>query len=195
VRSIFRQPIKPILLIAVSLCASFFLGCGKSSKTGETPIASKPPETNSPMPPAKTANAEMGWTVANAHHVRLSDSRDNVIVLDFYATWCEPCRNSIPHLIDLQKRYGPKGLQIVGLNVGGPDDYEKVPLFAREFQIPYQLGIPDSDLEEYISDQDAIPQTLVIDRNGVIVERFVGYSDSMAEKLENAIRDSLESKK
>jgi thiol-disulfide isomerase/thioredoxin len=147
------------------------------------------------MSPAKTVNAEMGWTVANTQHVRLSDSRDKVIVLDFYATWCEPCRNSIPHLIDLQKRYGPKGLQIVGLNVGGPDDYEKVPSFAREFQISYQLGIPDPDLEEYISDEDAIPQTLVIDRNRVIVKRFVGYGDSTAEKLENAIRDSLGSTK
>ncbi len=75
----------------------------------------------------------MGWTVANSQHVRLSDLKYKVVILDFYATWCVPCRDSIPHLIDLHKRYGPKGLQVVGLNVGGPDDYEEVPAFARQF--------------------------------------------------------------
>lgn len=134
----------------------------------------------------------MGWTVADAQHVRLLDSKDKVIVLDFYATWCEPCRDSIPHLVDLQKRYGPQGLQIVGLNVGGQDDYEQVPRFAREFQIQYQLGIPDPELGDlYLDDSGAIPQTVVIDRTGAIRKRFVGYDDSVAEELERAIQTSL----
>jgi cytochrome c biogenesis protein CcmG/thiol:disulfide interchange protein DsbE len=144
------------------------------------------------MPPAKTVNPEMGWIIANAQHVRLSDSKDKVVILDFYATWCEPCRESIPHLVDLQKRYGPKGLQVVGLNVGGPDDYEKIPSFAREFKIQYQLGIPDPELENlYLDASGAIPQTVVIDRNGVVLKRFVGYDDSLAEELESAIQASL----
>lgn len=173
------------------MCALFFLGCGKAPTAGETPVASRPPQTDSPMPAVKTVNPDMGWTVANAHHVRLADSKDKVIVLDFYATWCEPCRDSIPHLVDLQKRYGPQGLQIVGLNVGGPEDVEKIPSFAREFRIQYQLGIPDAELEDLMSDQPAIPQTFVIDRNGVILRRFVGYDESMAEELESAIQTSL----
>jgi thiol-disulfide isomerase/thioredoxin len=137
----------------------------------------------------------MGWTIADARHVRLSDSRDKVIVLDFYATWCEPCRDSIPHLVALQKRYGAQGLQIVGLNVGGPEDVEMIPGFAREFKIPYQLGIPDAELEDLINDQPAIPQTFVINRNGVVLKRFVGYDDSMGEELEKAIQTSLASAK
>ena len=137
----------------------------------------------------------MGWTVAGARHVRLSDSKDKVVVLDFYATWCEPCRDSIPHLIALHKRYGPQGLQIVGLNVGGPQDVEMIPGFAREFKIPYQLGIPDAELEDLMNDRPAIPQTFVIDRNGVILNRFVGYDDSMAEDLEKAIQLSLDAAK
>jgi len=131
----------------------------------------------------------MGWTVANAQHVRLSDSHAKVVVLDFYATWCEPCRESIPRLVDLQKRYGPQGLQIVGLNVGGEEDHDKIPSFAREFKIQYQLGIPDSELENlYMGEDPSIPQTLVIDRNGVVVKRFVGYGGSMAEELEQIIQ-------
>ena len=133
----------------------------------------------------------MGWTVANARHVRLSDSKDKVIVLDFYATWCEPCRDSTPHLVALQKRYGPQGLQIVGLNVGGPEDVEMIPGFAREFNIPYQLGIPDAELEDLMNDRPSIPQTFVIDRHGVILNRFIGYGDSTGEELERAIQVSL----
>jgi thiol-disulfide isomerase/thioredoxin len=140
------------------------------------------------MPPVKT-NSEMGWTVAKIQHVRLSDAHAKVLVLDFYATWCEPCRDSIPHLVDLQKRYGAQGLQIVGLNVGGEDDYDKVPAFAREFQIQYQLGIPDTELESlYMGEDPSIPQTLVIDRNGAVVKRFVGYGDSVAAELEQIIQ-------
>jgi thiol-disulfide isomerase/thioredoxin len=179
----------PILTI---LFAFFFLSCGKGPSTSETPILSHPPETAYPMPPAKATNSNLGWTVANIQHVRLADSRGKVVVLDFYATWCEPCRDSVPRLVDLQKRYGARGLQIVGLNVGGEDDYEKIPAFAREFQIQYQLGIPDPELEDlYTSEDQRIPQTLVIDRNGALVKRFVGYGGSVAEDLEQVIQSEI----
>ena len=134
----------------------------------------------------------MGWTVANSQHVRLLDSKKNLLILDFYATWCEPCRESIPHLIDLHRRYASRGVQIVGLNVGGPEDYEKVPSFAREFHIPYQLGIPDPELENlYMGDDSAIPQTFILDRNGVIVKRFIGYDESLSAEIEITIQKSL----
>jgi cytochrome c biogenesis protein CcmG/thiol:disulfide interchange protein DsbE len=143
------------------------------------------------MPRVKAAHPNVGWTLTNDKHIRLSDYQDKVVVLDFYATWCEPCRDSIPHLVDLQKRYGPQGLQIVGLNLGGQDDYDKVPEFAREFHIQYPLGIPDPELENLYINDDAIPQTLVIDRQGQLLKHFVGYDDSMGEELERAIQSSL----
>jgi len=143
------------------------------------------------MPPVKAAHPDMGWTLTNDRHIRLSEYQDKVVVLDFYATWCEPCRDSIPHLVDLQKRYGPQGLQVIGLNLGGQDDYDKVPEFAREFHIQYPLGIPDPELENLYINDDAIPQTFVIDRQGQLLKHFVGYDDSMAEELERAIQASL----
>jgi thiol-disulfide isomerase/thioredoxin len=147
------------------------------------------------MPPVKAAHPDMGWTLTNDKHIRLSDYQNKVVVLDFYATWCEPCRDSIPHLVDLQKRYGPQGLQVVGLNVGGKDDYDKVPEFAREFHIQYPLGIPDPEMENlYLGGDDAIPQTFLIDRQGQLLKHFVGYDDSMGEELERAIQSSLGSR-
>ena len=134
----------------------------------------------------------MGWKIANDQHVRLADFRRKVVVLDFYATWCAPCRESIPHLVELQKRYGSQGLEIVGLNVGGEDDYAEVPMFAREFRIPYQLGIPDSEIEKtYIGEDDVIPQTFIINRRGEVVKKFVGYDKSVGEDIEQVIKTSL----
>jgi cytochrome c biogenesis protein CcmG/thiol:disulfide interchange protein DsbE len=125
-------------------------------------------------------------------HVRLSDYQNKVLVLDFYATWCEPCRNSIPHLVELQQQYGSQGLQVVGLNVGGSSDLDKVPAFAREFHIQYQLGVPDFELADlYTGDENVIPQTVVLDRQGRQVRRFVGYDESVDQQLQEIIQKSL----
>ena len=184
---------RTLVLILVSVCPLALAGCHRSpaSSKAATPIVSRPPETNLPVPPVKAANADMGWTLTNKQHIKLSNYQGKVVLLDFYATWCEPCRASIPHLVDLQKRYGSQGLQIIGLNVGGQDDYDKVPEFARELHIQYPLGIPDPELENSYLNEDAIPQTFVIDRTGRLLKRFVGYDDSMAEELERAIQSSL----
>ena len=184
---------RTLVLILICVWPAALVACHTSppNSNAATPIVSRPPETNYPMPPVEVANPDMGWTLTNAQHIKLSNYQGKVVVLDFYATWCEPCRDSIPHLVNLQKRYGPQGLQVIGLNLGGQDDYDKVPEFAREFHIQYPLGIPDPELENLYINEDAIPQTFVIDRKGQLLKRFIGYDDSMAEDLERAIQSSL----
>jgi thiol-disulfide isomerase/thioredoxin len=185
----------------VLVCAFTFAGCGGSNPSttndatakanSNAPVLSRPPATAFPMPPVKPVKSATGWTLGNSQHVKLSDYQGKVVVLDFYATWCEPCRDSIPHLVELQKRYGSQGLQVIGLNVGGEDDYDKVPDFARKFKIEYPLGIPDSELENSYLRDNAIPQTIIIDRGGKLAKKFVGYDESMAEELERVIQSSL----
>ncbi len=146
------------------------------------------------MPPLKAegAGSEMGWTQPDGRRARLADFRGQVLVLDFYATWCAPCRKSIPHLSDLQQLFGTQGLQVVGLNVGGPDDRVKVPAFATELNISYQLGFPDKPLTDlFLSDDDSIPQTFVFDRGGQLMKRFIGYDDSTTKELERVIHSAL----
>ena len=183
-----------IRLLAVVLFISIaFDACSnqKSSDTDPTPVLSGPPNTTFPMPPLKS-DSEMGWALANGDRARLSDYRGKVLVLDFYATWCEPCRASIPRLKALHQKFGPAGLEIVGLNVGGPDDRVKVADFARELGIAYPLGFPDKPLTDlFLSDDQTIPQTFVFSRNGQLAKRFIGYQESIGVELEKVIESAV----
>ena len=182
-----------------------------STKPGETPQADTPsgnklPRTALPMPPVaagRTTSARFtpadqtrlvaaSWTTEGGQSQRPSDYAGKVLVLDFWATYCPPCREQTPHLIDLQKRYGGQGLEIIGLNVGGDDDRPKIAGFVKEFKIPYQLGFPDELMSQlYFSDNDAIPQTYIFDRQGRLVQRFIGYDSTMPAEVERIVKDAL----
>jgi thiol-disulfide isomerase/thioredoxin len=131
----------------------------------------------------------------DGRRVRAAEYKGKVLVLDFWATYCPPCREEVPHLIALQKRYAAQGLNVVGLNVGGDEDRPKVPGFVQEFKISYPLGYPDDALSAVVfADTDAIPQTYVFDRNGRLVKRFVGYDSAAATALETAVQTALATK-
>jgi len=183
------------------LCASIFLcslillaGCNSTdTDSNKTPVISGPPNTTYPMPPLKgTSLVNMGWELTDGTRSVFSDHKGKVLVLDFYATWCVPCRDSVPHLIGLQKKYEDKGLKVVGLNVGGPGDAEEVPAFAKEFGIQYALANPEEDLVSFLlSDSDAIPQTFVFDREGQLVERLIGFNSELGQRLDRAVESAL----
>ncbi|MDQ2977223.1 MAG: TlpA family protein disulfide reductase [Acidobacteriota bacterium] len=171
-----------MLAITIGACST-----KKSDDTTATPVLSAQPNTTYPMPPLK-ADSEMGWVANDGRRARLADYQGKLLVLDFYATWCLPCRQSIPRLNALEQRYGPKGVQVIGLNVGGADDRIKVPAFARELGIQYPLGFPDKALTDlFLSDNPTIPQTFVFGRNGQLVKRFIGYDEATGTELEKII--------
>jgi thiol-disulfide isomerase/thioredoxin len=194
------KPIAPKRLLTFAAIAVFSISCGacwghKLTDKEATPILSGPPDTTFPMPPL-SARAELGWVLSDGKRATLADFQGKVLVLDFYATWCEPCRQSIPRLIALQKDYGPKGLQVVGLNVGGPDDRIKVAGFARELGIQYPLGFPDKTLTDLFFPGDGlIPQTFVFGRAGQPVKRFIGYDEATDAELEKVISETVNNKK
>ena len=142
----------------------------------------------------KTEIGPGSWTLDNNQLSKLEDYKGKVVVLDFYATWCEPCRDETPRLVELQRQYGENGLQIVGLNVGGEDDRIEVPNYAKEFGVQYPLGYPDDDLVlRYLSDEQSIPQSFVFDRSGRLVKRFIGYTEKSGTELENVVKITLDS--
>jgi thiol-disulfide isomerase/thioredoxin len=144
------------------------------------------------LPTNTTNNTRFGWELDNGRRAQISDYKGKVLLLDFYATWCEPCRDETPHLVQLHQRYASQGLQIVGLNVGGEDDHPEVPAFAKEFGIEYPLAIPDDEfVDEYLGLNQNIPQSFIIDRQGRMVKRFVGYGQESAQELDRIVESTL----
>lgn len=189
----------PLRLCAIIfLCGTVLLTSCNSNDTAKsnsnTPVISGPPPgTTYPMPPATTSSLlNMGWELPDGKHSIFSEYKGKVLILDFYATWCVPCRDSIPHLVELQKKHDGDGLVVVGLNVGGPGDDEQVPAFAKEFGIQYPLAKPDEDLVTFLlADSDAIPQTFVFDRQGQLVERFIGFGSGTGARIDKAVDAGL----
>jgi cytochrome c biogenesis protein CcmG/thiol:disulfide interchange protein DsbE len=178
-----------------------------SSPDANTPRGNAPPRTGLPMPPVATAHGSSSngarpadddalagstWVMLDGRRGRASDYQGKVLVIDFWASWCEPCRMETPHLVQMQQRYGGEGLQIVGLNVGGDDDRERVPDYVREFKVSYPLGYPDDAMNQlYFASDDTIPQTYVFDRKGHLVKHFIGFDDTVPPELESAIKTAL----
>ena len=96
-------------------------------------------------------------------------------MVNFWATWCAPCREEIPGFVRLQERHGGRGLQFVGIAIDQPD---KVADFAREFSINYPLligGVESLDLLREAGNRQAVlPYTVVIDRQGKVASRQPG---------------------
>lgn len=106
----------------------------------------------------------------------LADYKGKVRILDFWATWCPPCRGEIPDFVSLQKQYGPKGLQIIGVSVdkGGKPGVAK---FMADNKMNYPVFMSDSDTESAYGGIRAIPTTFLIDRQGNIVKKYIGGTD------------------
>ena len=145
------------------------------------------------MPPSKPIG-EMSWTDSNERVQKVSDLKGKAVILDFWATYCEPCRREIPHLNSLIAKYGADNIQIVGLNSGGEEDRPEIPTFIANNKIDYPIAFPDNELSRFIfSDRDDIPQTLVLDRSGRVVTKIVGFSPAIQIELDAAVEQALKS--
>jgi peroxiredoxin len=112
--------------------------------------------------------------------VKLSSLKGKVVILDFWATWCPPCRAEIPDFIELQKQYGKKGLVIIGIALDKKDAVEK---FVKSNKINYKVVIGDNEISGTYGGVEAIPTTFVIAKNQIIMKQYVGQTQkSVFEK-------------
>ncbi len=147
------------------------------------------PQTNLPLPPSKNIE-NLGWTLFDGKAQTLGDYKGKVVVLDFWATYCKPCLEEIPHLVEMQNRYAD--LKVVGLHVGGEDDVRQVPAFVEKLKINYPLAYPEQELTDILlGNNNAIPQTVVFDRNGKPIKRFVGFDEIIKAELDEAIEQAV----
>ena len=148
------------------------------------------PQTNLPLPPLKNVE-NLGWTLFDEKGETLSDYRGKVVVLDFWATYCPPCLEEIPHLNELKNKYGAD-LQIVGLHVGGEEDQERVPEFVERLKINYALAYPEDALSNALMGTNrAIPQTFVFDRSGRLTKKIIGFDNFIKTDLDAAIEQAV----
>ena len=108
--------------------------------------------------------------------LRLSDYKGKPVIVDFWATWCGPCRASLPHLDEIQERYRGRGLVVVGLSLDdvGP---QVVRRYADHMRIRFRLGMADERVLDLYGPIRSIPTTFFINKRGDVIRRVVGYID------------------
>jgi thiol-disulfide isomerase/thioredoxin len=135
---------------------------------------------------------EMSWTGFEGKIEKLKDHRGKVVILDFWATYCPPCIEEIPHLKALQAKYGPDNLLVIGLHVGGDEDKPKVPEFVERLKITYPLAYPEDALTSFIfGAETAIPQTAIFDREGKLAKKIVGFNGDIKTELDAAVEAAV----
>ena len=119
---------------------------------------------------------------------RLSDFRGKAVLLNFWATWCGPCKIEMPWFVDFQKQYGTQGLQIVGVAM---DDASKEDIgkFAKDMGVNYPILIGKEAVGDQYGGVPALPETFLIARDGKIVDKIIGLRGKA--EIEDAIKEAL----
>ena len=166
------------------------------------PAARAPANPAAPVP--ATALATLPATVRDAQlkavsgaPIKLADYSGKVLVVNLWATWCQPCRSEIPELVKLYREFRPRGLEIVGLTTENPESSaEGVRQFVSDFNMNYRVGWATADVAlTLMANRNAIPQSFVISRDGRVLTRFVGYNASETPlKLRKAVEEALNDK-
>jgi len=136
------------------------------------------------LPSNFSASGENGSTLApnfnlpaiDGRNLKLSDFKGKVVILDFWATWCPPCRRGIPDLIALKRKYGMRGFEIIGVSVDQDTKSDVVP-FVRDYGINYPVVYADQSVTERYGGINSIPTSFIIDADGKIVASFTGLTE------------------
>jgi len=116
--------------------------------------------------------------------IRLSDYKGKVVLLNFWATWCPPCRAEMPELVRMQREYGARGLQVIGITYP-PERRVRVRQFARRLKVNYPIALGTRQTKALFDRGDELPLTVVIDREGFIREviRGILLPDEFEQKI------------
>jgi thiol-disulfide isomerase/thioredoxin len=161
------------LILSLCLGGIFALPhCGKEKREPPLPLA-----------------PDFTFRTLDGQEITLAKLKGKVILLDFWATWCSPCRESIPHLIQLYKTYQKKGLEVIGINMDRGDT-ETVRHFAMSMDILYPVVITSNDVERNYG-VTGLPTTILIDKKGRIREKFRGFTSEIAKQMTAKVLDLL----
>jgi thiol-disulfide isomerase/thioredoxin len=185
-----------LLIVAI---ASALLPAEKA--TPPETLSSPPDSINAAPRPATRAGGvpaalspevmQAGFKLIDGKSRKLSDYAGKILVIDLWATWCGPCRQEIPHLVEMARDYKSKGVEIIGLTTEDPAmDAETVKEFTKEFKINYPIGWANFFIQEgLMNGRSNIPQTIIIGRDGKVKKHFVGFNPIISPPQMKAVLD------
>jgi thiol-disulfide isomerase/thioredoxin len=167
-------------LLLLSLAAMGLAGCNA--------------HTASPPQPKETALAagEIGSRLPDfsvkdlqGHQISSADLRGKVVLIDFWATWCQPCKKEMPGYQKLLDRYGAQGFVVIGFKFDTMQDTEDPVRFARKIGVHYPLAVASDELKSKFGGIEGLPTTMLYDRSGVLRQKIIGfeYTTTVEEEL------------
>ena len=138
-------------------------------------------------------------SVESKSELSLNDYKGKIVILDFWATWCPPCREGIPDLVELKEKYGDEDFEVIGISLDGVtrggQTLNDVGPFIDDFDINYPIVLGDENIMNSYGGIRSIPTSFVIDREGNIVSSYVGlapissYEEDIRRIKENDLND------
>jgi thiol-disulfide isomerase/thioredoxin len=158
----------PVIILVVAMVVSLMLVFGFN-------LARRPPRTSTAAGAPANNGIAPDFTLQSldGQNIRLSEYRGKAVVLNFWATWCEPCKIEMPWFVEFQKQYGPDGLQFVGVAMddASPKDISE---FARNMGVNYPILIGKEAVGDQYGGIPFMPETFYIGRDGKIVDKILG---------------------
>jgi len=118
------------------------------------------------------------------HKLTVAGLRGKVVLIDFWGTWCAPCKTEMPGYQMLMDRYGPQGFTVVGLKVDVMQDTEDPVQFAKRIGVRYPLAVAADDLRQKFGGLEGLPTTMLYDRTGILVKKVIGFEYTSAFEAE-----------
>jgi thiol-disulfide isomerase/thioredoxin len=167
-------------LLILGFATVGLVGCKQNSASPGPPkeIVVAAGELGSSLP-SFSVNDLQGGDISSA------DLRGKVVLVDFWATWCQPCKKEMPGYQKLLDRYGSRGFAVVGFKFDTMKDMEDPILFAKKIGVRYPLAVAADDLKQRFGGIEGLPTTMIYDRQGILRKKVVGfeYTDTIESDL------------
>lgn len=174
---------KLVLIIIVALSVNVFSGDYKLNKNAINESNNVIVKLDGDKAPDFTLKSVDGKTV------KLSDYKGKVIIIDFWATWCPPCRKGIPDLVSIQKEF-KNDVVIIGISLDREKTIKDVPGFVKDYGINYPVVYGDDEVVVTYGGIEGIPTAFVIDKQGNVVDKHVGLvpKDTYLNKIKELLK-------